>query len=158
VVTLSIGITIAPSLKYPFCRVAFDAMDGLEQAKQIDVHKDAVWFLGKSAHWEDFKKYKQLKKEIERIMGTDVSRGFLQKLYGIYRIYSQDAKKYGYKVSQYDDRAGRWRWMLVYMLSREKIHEKEDIQRNVRDNIGFLDVAVRWVELLTRVEEKQEVK
>ncbi|MBC7128907.1 MAG: type III-A CRISPR-associated protein Cas10/Csm1 [Thermoplasmatales archaeon] len=149
-ITLSVGISIAPSVKYPIYRTADMAGEELERKAKNIKGKDAIAFLGKAIKWDDFKKVKELKDEIFKKLENGVSKGLLHKLYGIYDIYKETANKKGEKLAKYDGRYGRWRWLLAYTLAREKIKDKEEFKRKIRENIDYLDIAVRWCEYLKR--------
>lgn len=152
-ITLSVGISIPPSQKYPLYRVADTAGEELEKAKGVD-GKDAIAFLGKAVKWEKFMELEKFKEELKELVEDGISRGFLQKLYGIYQIYSEKAKNVGDVMAQYDGRYRRWSWLLAYVLAREKLEKekKGEIRKDIKNNIKFLDIGVRWVEYLTRKE------
>jgi len=89
---------------------------------------------------------------------------FLQKLNAVYAEYSKQRSKHGKTSARYDDRYGRWRWLLAYVIKQTKVsREKEQLLKEVerlilerddleRDNIEYAPIAVRWVEFLTRKE------
>jgi len=96
-----------------------------------------------------------LKDELCKAIENGLSKGFLQKLYGIYFLYKKAERNMGKEFAKYDDRVGRWRWVLSYILAREKgikDEEKEKWREMIKENIEYLDVAVRWVEFLGREE------
>ncbi|HHE75787.1 MAG TPA: hypothetical protein ENL31_01495 [Candidatus Aciduliprofundum boonei] len=63
-------------------------------------------------------------------------------------------KKHGELSARYDDRYGRWRWLLAYLIARTRSKDNErllkEIESLIYKNIEHLPVAVRWVEYMTR--------
>jgi len=160
-VTLSTGIAIAPSAKYPIYKMAYVAGEELDGKAKKMGGKDAIAFLGKAMKWKspekvDFEKIKEFKEDLLEKFDNGLSKGFLQKLYGVYFLYENMAKNKGMELAKYDGRYGRWRWLLAYVLAREKaikgIEEKNEFKKLVKENIDYLDVGVRWVEYLKRGE------
>ena len=156
-ITISAGITIAPSEKYPLYQAADIAGDALDNSKGLE-EKDGVTFLDMPMKWQVFnREVTELKVNLEKLLDTDVSRGFLQKLYEVYGEYKNQKSKHGVTLAKYDDRYGRWRWLLAYVIARTKVskenkHLLEESERYIRKNIEYLPIAVRWVEYLTRKE------
>lgn len=155
-ITLSVGISISPSKKYPLYKIAFVAGEELEKAKNIDKDKNAIAILGKAIKWYNFMDLKEFKEELHELMKNGIAKSFLQKLYVVYSIYRKKAEKHGTELAKYDDRYGRWRWILSYILARTKLNneKKKIIKEMIKKNIHYLDVGVRWVEYLIRGEEK----
>ncbi|RLB01617.1 MAG: type III-A CRISPR-associated protein Cas10/Csm1, partial [Deltaproteobacteria bacterium] len=156
-ITLSTGISIAPSVKYPIYKIAYFAGEELDGKAKRKERKDAIAFLGKAMKWEEeFYKLKEFKKDLVRKMNNGVSKGFLQRLYVVYHIYTKMVEKNGEKLAKYDDRYGRWKWILAYILAREKgiknMEDKDKFKKMVKENIDYLNVGVRWVEYLKRGE------
>ncbi|MFQ6118437.1 MAG: type III-A CRISPR-associated protein Cas10/Csm1 [Methanosarcinales archaeon] len=143
-ITLSCGIEIAPNIKYPL-----SALLSYEEKSVKD--KDAMFFL-QPLKWKDFKKVFNLKDALMDLRDSEL----LQKLYVIYNEYEIGVKKKGKIFAKYDDRYGRWRWLLIYTIARmkEKYKNKEEklenLQMLIRDNIEYLPIAIRWVELYIR--------
>jgi CRISPR-associated protein Csm1 len=147
-ITLSVGISIAPSQKYPIFKISSFANDELNKAK-LYPGKNAVSFLGKAMDWGRFADIEAFKVELSNLQ---LPGSFFQKLNDIHFMYLGQDVNHGSSSARYDDRCNRWRWMLSYMLSRTKINNRDEIRSKIRDNIEDLDVIVRWVELLKRGE------
>lgn len=149
-ITLSMAVSIAPSIKYPVYKLA-NVVNGELEEKAKKNNKNAIVFLGKAIKWEDFEKVENIKEELRKATENGLSKGFLQKMYVIYSFYKKMEEKAGEIYAKYDDRFGRWRWLLAYVLAREKgINDKW--KEIIKENISHLDVAVRWVEYLERKE------
>jgi CRISPR-associated protein Csm1 len=156
-ITLSAGITIAPSEKYPLYKAADLAREALDKSKGLK-EKDGITFLEMPVEWNKFDgEITKLKEDLKRLLDAGVSRAFLQKLYEIYGEYEKPASKHGETSAKYDDRYGRWRWLLAYVIARTKVskenkHVLEETEELIRKNIEYLPITVRWVEFLTRGE------
>ena len=165
-ITLSAGITIAPSEKYPLYQVADLAGKALDKSKDLKEEnstpeeKDGITFLDKPMKWDKFAgEVTGLRDDLKKLLAAGVSRGFLQKLNAIYAEYNKQRSKHGKTSARYDDRYGRWRWLLAYVIKQTKVsRENEQLLKEVerlilkRDNIEYTPIAVRWVEFLTRKE------
>jgi len=155
-ITLSSAISIAPSVAYPVYRLAEIVGEELEN-KAKKGGKNSIVFLGKVMGWEKFHEAWKLKEKIEREIEKGLSKGFLHKMLVIHSLYNNRMKKNKLppSIAKYDNRCGRWRWILTYTIARErhiKKEEKDIWRRLISDNIDVLDVVVRWVELLKREE------
>lgn len=155
-ITLSAGIIIVPDKKYPLYKAGDLAKVEEDRAKDLP-GKDGVAFLGKAVKWRVFKEeIVPLKDEVLSLIDGGMSRAFIQKLYAIYSEYCKETKKGGVIKARHDDRYGRWRWLLAYLIARSieqnkgRREELEKLQKDVRTWIEHLPVAVRWGELLTR--------
>ncbi|MDI6859981.1 MAG: type III-A CRISPR-associated protein Cas10/Csm1, partial [Methanocellales archaeon] len=148
-ITLSGGIYIAPSKKYPLYMVADLAGKALDKSKGVK-EKDAITFLDMPIRWSMFNnEITQLKNKLLGLIDAGVSRALLQKLYSIYSEFDMQRKKRGETLAKYDDRYGRWRWLLAYVMARIKVPDDkremlEEVRELVRDNIEHLPIAVRW--------------
>lgn len=156
-ITLSAGITIAPSEKYPLYQAADLAGEALDKSKGLK-EKDGVAFLDMGMKWDKFcGGVTELEGALKELLKAGVSRAFLQKLNEIYGEYERQRSKHGETLAKYDDRYGRWRWLLAYVIARTKVsRENERLLKEteglIRKNIAYLPVAVRWVEFVTRKE------
>lgn len=157
-ITLSCGISIAPNKKYPLYKIAYSAGEALESSKAVD-GKDAITFLGESMKWEDFERITKLKDNLHSLLDSKLHRGLLQTIYSIYREFNRQQKRGGTALAKYDDRYGRWRWLLAYITARMKEQcemrreELEELRKDISNNIEYSHVASRWTEFLTRKEE-----
>ena len=167
-ITLSIGISIAPSEKYPIHKIAEAAGEELEKAKnikryyeEIDIgikierEKNAIAFLGMPIKWEDYTKIVTFRNELLKFI-EKAPRGSLHKFYSIYKLYRTEKKKARNLVlAKYDDRYRKWRWMLAYTIARMKVNgNKEKIKQLVIDNIDYSPIVIKWVEYLKRGDNK----
>jgi len=156
-ITLSAGITIAPSEKYPLYQAADLAGDALDKSKGLG-EKDGVTFLDMPMEWNKFGgEVTELKENLKKLLDAGVSRALLQKLNGVYDEYRRQQLKHGETSAKYDDRYGRWRWLLAYVIKRTRVLREseqllEETEKLIRKNIEYLPIAVRWVEYLTRKE------
>jgi CRISPR-associated protein Csm1 len=170
-ITLSAGITIAPSEKYPLYQAADLAGKALDKSKYLKEEnstpeeKDGITFLDKPMKWDKFAgEVTGLRDDLKELLAAGVSRGFLQKLNAVYAEYNRQRSKHGKTSARYDDRYGRWRWLLAYVIKQTKVSREnkqllKEVERLIlkrdnleRDNIEYSPVAVRWVEFLTRKE------
>ena len=153
-ITLSVGIAIAPGEKYPIYKVAEYSGEALEKAKDVS-GKDAITFLNTPIKWSVFNKDVLEFRDILQNFIKEKPRGVLQKLYSIYKLYDKYNDK---EKAKYDDRYGRWRWMFAYLLARldAKRDEKEELKKLFIGNIEHAHVVIKWVEYLTRIEEVKE--
>ncbi|MBI4229135.1 MAG: type III-A CRISPR-associated protein Cas10/Csm1, partial [Deltaproteobacteria bacterium] len=182
-VTLSGGISLHKE-KYPMYKAADTALNFLESAKNYEHQqvvneevkkKDAFTFLGRSLSWTQYEVCIELKDILlKMINGKDMggtkmklSRGFLQKLLMVYYLYEKSKKELLGKtisLAQVEKALlyNKWRWRLVYNLSKESGEFKEELDRlqsivfnsnHINLAIDYLNVPVRWVELLTREKE-----
>ncbi len=155
--TLSAGIAIAPSKKYPLYQAADLAGEALDKSKGLD-DKDGLTFLDIPMKWNIFSRdVIEFRAALKKLLAAGVSRGFLQKMCEIYDEYKKQKSKHGVTLAKYDDRYGRWRWLLAYVIVRTKVskenkHLLEGSERHIRKNIVYLPIAVRWVDYLTRKE------
>ena len=151
-VTLSMAISIAPSVRYPVYKLANVVTNELEEKAKAG-EKNAIAFLGRAIKWGDFEKVEKIKEELREAVQDGLSKGFLQRLYAIYYLYKKAEGRVGKEIAKYDDRYGKWRWLLAYILAREKgLKDKDKWRELIKENIDYLDVAVRWVEFLERKE------
>lgn len=154
-VTLSAGIAVEEK-KFPLYQAARTAGDALEAAKALP-GKNAVGYLGKELEWADFARARDLKgKLVELLQGRDgqaVPRGLLTKLSNVYALYEKYKKQ----------NRPKWTIRLIYDITRlSEAHkdfkdELQAIQMMIgRDGlIDFLDVPVRWAEMLTMTREER---
>jgi CRISPR/Cas system-associated protein Cas10 (large subunit of type III CRISPR-Cas system) len=146
---------IAPSEKYPLYQAADLAGKALDKSKGLE-EKDGVTFLDMPMKWDMFTgEVIEFRDALKKLLEAGVSRGFLQKMYEVYDEYEKQKSKHGEVSAKFDDRYGRWRWLLTYVIARTKVLEEnqqvlEETKELVRKNIEYLPIAVRWVEYLTR--------
>ncbi len=150
-VTLSAGIAVVEK-KFPLYQAARNAGAALERAKARD-GKNSISFLGKELSWSDFAKAQELmQKLLELLNGRDgkaVSRSVLAKLSNVYALYIRYPRR------------PKWAIRLVYDMTRlGEAHKdfKDELQAipmtiGREGLIGFLDMPVRWAEMLTMKRE-----
>ena len=178
-ITISAGIAIEHP-KFPLYKFADNAKIALDDmAKEVkreadgkEKRKDAVCFMSKALSWDDFDKVQRMKQLLyemieEGINGRKLARGILSKLDNIYQLFSENEKrKQALKrnsIISMDElnqqiMYANWRWRLVYNLKRaaeaqpEFSDKLEQLLQMIVDGkfIKFLNIPVRWVELLTK--------
>jgi len=138
------------------------------------VAKDAISFLGKPLGWEDFERAQQMKELLRGLLKSadgrgPVSRALLTRLKQIHDLYTRNERAQvkqllkemvSLKDFQRDVQYDRWRWRLAYGLTRfeeghgERMEELDGVRKWIMEGgdtrIAYLDLPVRWVELLTR--------
>ncbi len=138
------------------------------------VAKDAISFLGKPLGWEDFELARQMRELLEGLLKPaddrrPVSRALLTRLKQIHDLYVRNERVQAERLLkeivtleafQRDIQYDKWRWRLAYGLTRFKEGHREckEELKKVRKwimeggdtRIAYLDLPVRWVELLTR--------
>jgi CRISPR-associated protein Csm1 len=146
-VTLSAGIAVVDK-KFPLYQAARNAGAALERAKARD-GKNSISFLGKELSWSEFARAKELMRKLLGLLdgreGKAVSRSVLVKLSNVYALFSKYPKR------------PKWAIRLVYDMTRlGEAHkdfkdELQSIQMMIGKEglIGFLNVPVRWAEMLT---------
>nr|BAL57700.1 CRISPR-associated protein, Csm1 family [uncultured Acetothermia bacterium]BAL59384.1 CRISPR-associated protein Csm1 family [Candidatus Acetothermum autotrophicum] len=154
-VTVSAGIAVEEK-KFPLYQAARNAGDALEAAKALP-GKNAVGYLGKELRWADFARARDLKEKlVELLQGRDgqaVPRGLLTKLSNVYALYEK------YKRQN----RPKWTIRLIYDVTRlGEAHKdfKDELQAiqmmiGREGLIGFLDVPVRWAQMLTMTREER---
>jgi hypothetical protein len=144
--------------------------------------KDAISFLGKPLGWDDFELAREIKELLEGLLeptddGGRVSRALLTRLKQIHDLYVRNERVQAERLLkemvtleafQRDIKYDKWRWRLAYGLTRfkegyrERKEELKEIQKWIMEGgdtrIAYLDLPVRWVELLTREIRKEKIK
>jgi len=142
--------------------------DGKEAAK------DAISFLGKPLGWKDFGLAQEMKELLEGLLEPadgrgPVSRALLTRLKQIHDLYGRNERVQAERLLkeivtleafQRDIQYDKWRWRLAYGLTRfkeghsERTEELDEVRKWIMEGgdtrIAYLDLPVRWVELLTR--------
>lgn len=177
-VTLSAGIPLHHK-KFPLYKAADDAKGFLDASKKFIYstpeggEKNAITFLGRTLSWDEFSKVITVKNILQSLIkergnGQKLSRGFLQKLFTIYSLYAGNKeallKKTGDLTKERIQeliRKNKWLWRLVYNLAKEDVTFESgllELRRMIvkKGVIDYLDIPVRWVELLTRKEEREK--
>lgn len=152
-ITLSAGVAIEER-KFPLYQAARNAGEALEQAKALP-GKNAINFLGKTLRWTEFQKAYELRQKLCELLhgreGKAIPRSLLTKLSNAYALYEK-----------YKNRP-RWAIRLIYditQLSKQYEDFRDDLQALQRaigqeEAIRFLDVSVRWAEMLTIAREER---
>ncbi|HEC92010.1 MAG TPA: hypothetical protein ENI51_03300 [Candidatus Atribacteria bacterium] len=169
-ITLSIGISVAPSEKYPIHKIAESAGEELERKAKgikryyeelnagikIEKEKDAIAFLGMPIKWQEYPKLAEFRDKLLKFM-EKAPRGSLHKFYSVYELYRMARNKTGNSaLAKYDNRYGKWRWMLAYIVARMKVNgNKEEIKQLIIDNIDYSPIVIKWVEYLKRGERNE---
>lgn len=152
-VTLSGGITVEER-KFPLYQAARNAGRALERAKALP-GKNAIDFLGKTLRWVEFQKAHELQQKLcELLQGHEdkaIPRSLLTRLSNVHALRKR-----------YPERP-RWTIRLVYditQLGRQYEDFKDELQAlqlmiGQDGVIDFLDVPVRWAQMLTMTHEER---
>ncbi len=178
-ITLSGGLSLHP-VKFPLYQAAYQAGEHLELAKafQHSGHRtDAFGLWGPALSWEEFSwlagwqhqfvEWSQQGKALPEGTFAVLSRRFFQKLGEIAALAKEDpalaSPRTMHEVARDLERNRRWRWLLVYWLSREAAVFRGDLERFqdelLRDLLRLqrlptlLALLARWCELMTRRRE-----
>uniref|UniRef100_A0A7C6A8A0 CRISPR system single-strand-specific deoxyribonuclease Cas10/Csm1 (subtype III-A) n=1 Tax=candidate division WOR-3 bacterium TaxID=2052148 RepID=A0A7C6A8A0_UNCW3 len=151
--TFSAGIYIAPSLKFPVYQSADNAKDDLELAKRNG--KNKLTFLNRAIPWEMISNLEEIKNKIINLLdenGPNIPRSLLQILYQGW-LEKERVEKGETSMIRI--------WRFLYALKRLKERHSayaekiDDLERAVmidKELKPYLDVSIRWAELLTRKE------
>ncbi|MCX7994981.1 MAG: type III-A CRISPR-associated protein Cas10/Csm1 [candidate division WOR-3 bacterium] len=155
--TLSGAIYIAPTKKFPVYQAANQAKDDLELAKRGD--KNKLTFLGIPIPWNVMQDLKEIKDRIIYLLdenGPKLPRALLQIL-NFGWVETQKFKKGEVPMQRI--------WRFLYAMKRLKERSKEEYIKDIdalekevlietkKEFRDYLEVPVRWAELLTRKEE-----
>ncbi|MEM2001877.1 MAG: type III-A CRISPR-associated protein Cas10/Csm1 [Candidatus Methanomethylicaceae archaeon] len=152
-ITLSAGIAVEER-KFPLYQAARNAGRALERAKALP-GKNAIDFLGKTLRWTEFEKAHKLQQKLCELLqgheGKAIPRSLLTKLSNVYALRKS-----------YPERP-RWTIRLMYDITQlgrqyeDFRDELQDLQLMIgRDEvINFLDVLVRWAQMLTMSREER---
>ena len=164
---------------YRAAELAYVALDGqakrtVRLRNGQEAAKDAISFLGKPLGWEDFELTRQMKGLLKGLLepadgSGRVSRALLTRLKQIHDLYVRNERAQAERLLkeivtledfQRDIQYDRWRWRLAYGLTRfkeghrERMEELGKVRKWIMEGgdtrIAYLDLPVRWVELLTR--------
>jgi len=162
-ITISGGIYLSPSKKFPVYQAADSAGESLEKAKNEGRHK--ITFFEKAITWDDLRDVNELKAKLAKLLGLSddvledsalsnkkkVPRSLLQILYAGWADKESEAVKKGTSIFKI--------WRLLYAFKRLKerhknfISELTDLEDAIIKDYQLkpnLDVALRWAEYLTR--------
>lgn len=150
-ITLSGGIFIAPSKKFPVYHSATISGEALNNAKKNE--KDKLSFLGEVLSWDDFKEVEETTDKIVKVLEKGVARSLLTILYAGY------SEKKNYENEKGSIPFFRI-WRLFYAIKRLMERHKEcygEIDELFRKRLlqefdlsKNLNLAIRWAELRTR--------
>ncbi len=155
--TLSAGIYIAPSKKFPVYQAAHESGEAVENAKREE--KNKINFLGKSIPWLEFMRVSEIAEQIRKLLEdygkNSVPRSLLSTLYAGWKERELSERK---EISM----PRIWRLfyafkklMRVFKEEDPQLYELEDLLRKSVTNFNlmpYLDVATRWADYLTRKE------
>lgn len=160
-ITLSAGIYIVPSEKFPVYQAVKEAGDLENIAKYKDKDKNKICFLSEEGiGWDTFKEVEEIKNYILNLLepATGKNKAPRALLNILYRAYAEELKvKSGKtKISKI--------WLLAYGIKRlfERIY-RDDKDKQINEAMELINklvkdynlkkevlVAIRWAELLTR--------
>lgn len=174
-VTISGGISLALSKRYPIYQAASDAGKAESMAKRAG--RNSIAFLGQAVKWESEEEpnFIQVRHRVNEIAGwlmkERLNRSFLMRLREIDAEVQQWQRtetaehlaryKHG-KLAKQTLYLGPWLWHLYYSLTRATDRIKDEstklsVNRYLRDlmplEIKVLGLETRWAELLTRKKE-----
>ncbi|MHC1597796.1 MAG: hypothetical protein ACXQT3_05740, partial [Methermicoccaceae archaeon] len=152
--SISGGIFMAPGKKYPLRKAATEAKESLECSKhhiENSKAKDSIRVLSTTCFWDEYANgVEVLASRIVEELNGSARRAFLRKLYAVFSTYERHGKK------KHDDRYGRWGWLLSYILAKEpwlkERSKRDNFEQQIGENIRFLGLTTRLVELRTRGE------
>lgn len=170
-ITLSSGIFISPSKKYPVYQAADSAGDNLEKAKNAG--RNHVTMLDKPVTWTEFEEVNELQTLITDLIQTQegdavtesqdkkIPHSLLQILYSAWAEHkkAEDENQEKAKLDT-SERLSMFRvWRLLYAFKRLKERHKKHSQELTQLEMKILhdhklmpnlDISIRWAELLTR--------
>ncbi len=152
--TLSAGIFIAPSEKFPVYQAAKMAGKAEEAAKEQG--RDAISILNKVVKWQDYQEVLEMKNKLADLLKK---KEFPRAILGILNA--------SWAEFQTDKQAMFPVWRLIYALTRLKEREKNkpavvtalnDLERKIIQGVRLhqhLDLITRWAELETREKQRE---
>jgi CRISPR-associated protein Csm1 len=124
-ITISMAIEIAPDVKFPVFRVAEDAGDSLDMAKEYErggKTKNALSFLKDVIGWEEFEEFKEIKNDMKYlVVDKNVTRNIYYTIYSIINQYERSKEEGDLFKS----------WRLVYYFARLQERHK-DAKENIK--------------------------
>lgn len=124
-ITISMAIEIAPDVKFPVFRVAQDAGDSLDMAKEYErggKTKNALSFLKDVIGWEEFEEFKEIKNDMKHlVVDKNVTRNIYYTIYSIINQYERSKEEKDLFKS----------WRLVYYFARLQERHK-DAKENIK--------------------------
>ncbi|NWF92138.1 MAG: type III-A CRISPR-associated protein Cas10/Csm1 [Syntrophaceae bacterium] len=155
--TLSGGIYIAPSKKFPVYQAANEAREAVEKAKAGG--KDKITFLDKAIPWQELDKISDMAEKIRQLLQDyqkrSVPRSLLSTLYAGWQEKELAERK---EISM--PRI----WRIFYSFrklmrgykeeDRQLIELNELLKKTITDFglMPYMDIATRWADYLTRKE------
>lgn len=152
--SISMAIEIAPDVKYPIYRVAQEAGDSLDMAKEYirnNSRKNALVIFKTPVGWEEFAEYKEIKDILFKLIQAKVSRSLFNVIYSVNEQYEKSQAEGDIFKS----------WRLVYYIARLKErnrgakNEFDDFMGKVLKSNNKLypklSSAAWWADLETRV-------
>ncbi len=151
-ITISAGIYIAPSKKFPVYEAANLASEAEKESKKGG--KNKITFLGVSTEWDRFREIKEVTRKLVAILNKGCPRSFLTILYAGYKE-EELLKKGKIPVIRI--------WRLFYAIKRlmERLvgrqqniqSDLEEIRKRFISEFKLMpdyNLAIRWAELLSR--------
>jgi CRISPR-associated protein Csm1 len=156
--TLSGGIYLSPSKKFPVYQAAASAGESLELAKNEG--RNNLTYFQQTIPWDNFKQVKEVKDQIVNLLKEDPQNKVKVSKSLIRILYSGWSEKERHEEIQKKDGFSIFRiWRLLYAFKRLKERHKRrangltELEENIMLNNElrpYLDVATRWAEYLTR--------
>lgn len=168
---LSAGIAVVGE-KAPLYAAAEESHDALAAAKSLDredaqLGKNAITFLGRTVHWEQFEQVTKLKDDIAELADKDgLGNAVITRLLAISRRYHRDRDRGPYAVKGKVPAQkpgvyfGPWMWRQAYALTRQQAGRPDDVVEKLKrlesallkGQIEYLGLAARWAQWLIRKE------
>lgn len=163
-VTLSGGIYIAPSDKFPVYQAAESAGDALERAKLAG--RDRLNFLDENIPWQEFERIEKLKSMLVELLTKDNASDKTLPRSLLYTIHYGWAEKQPVKEKQEENKEEKKNnisvfriWRLLYALKRYQERYKDFVEPLKKletelvtkyDMKEYVNISTRWAELLTK--------
>lgn len=172
--TLSAGIFIAPTEKFPIYQAAYEAGEAEHQAKKEG--RDRIFFLNKAVDWTRFKEVKEIAMRLEKMLAGSSNSSLSQESSGskgtgqlvpraILSVLSHAFQEKELKEKREIPMERIWRLFYAFKRIKERIKkEKERVQdlewllsKSLKGYEIYpeLNMAARWAEYLTRKEKQK---
>jgi len=151
--SISMAISVTADVKHPIYRVANEAGEMLEKAKDYErrnLEKNALHFMDENIGWEEWEKFKNIATTIENIISRSQKRSLLNHLYAGALEQQRAIDKKTYPRS----------WRLVYHLAnyggRYSLKKQIDnlleqiLEKRGNKIYSKLYGCIRWIDFKTR--------
>ncbi len=166
--TLSAGIFIAPSEKFPVYQSA--KMAGKAEASAKDAGRDALSLLGEELKWQEYLNVKDIKNNLVQLLKSkNFPRAILGILNASWTEFQMTNKKDKEEKESKQEIPMFPVWRLIYALTRLKERVKsnpellialDELEKKIIRGVSLhphLKLIIRWAELETREKQDKEV-